>query len=419
MNNHRRHHTPKIAILGGGIAGLSLAYHLLHYKVNLHLYHGRSSPMPVSHLAQGVATLKGYHLARKSLFAAKMYGHRQLLKLFSHTGFKHYTTGVREIFPSAAAYRQQTTRTYHRRFRGFCNLQTQNLADTWHNKLSLYPMVHDYPDDYTFAPRAWCDHLQDYLLTHQAYQAITTGLLQPADLPHCGYDHVVVALGAYTPQWLRGLHLYSRGGDFCWPGVAGWLQPQGPAAVARTEAWRKQVTAGMASSPLWGLKQGTHSLRIHHLGPAPRYYVGSYNAPKQAPHARLEPDPQAQQQLHQLLRRFGFPVDDSGASTSAEPRHLTWGLRYSGKNTKPIVGEMSLAPTAWDNISSQPSASPAPRLWLFCGFHKSGYSLAPALSAALAEQLMAATSGRPQRQDPAMLLRYAALNPHSQFTAQS
>ena len=367
---------PKIAILGGGIAGLSLAYRLLEQRASFDLYLGSKESLECSRLAQGVATLKGYRLARGGLFAAKMAGHHQLMGIMQTSQFAGFRTQVTELFPTKADYIRRVTRTYHRRFRGFCDMSSRQLGDD----AGLYPVAHDYPSDYVFSASLLCDHLLS-LIRDWPLARVIASEYDPCQIQGSEHDHVVVALGASTSRWLKQLGYVSDGGDTFTRGCVAEF-------VSDARHWLSHVTgsAGEDSERLWGFKQGSQSLRIErhhqHQNSYYRCFVGSYDQSKSPAHEFCQQNEHqskmvadaAGASLKQLASSFGLQASASQVST----RKLRWGVRYSGKGGLPIVGELS-------SVTRSPSG--VTRLWVFSGFHRSGFSLAPMLSVPLAAMI--------------------------------
>lgn len=375
---------PKIAILGGGIAGLSLAYRLMEQGASFDLYLGSKESLECSRLAQGVATLKGYRLARGGLFAAKMAGHHQLMSIMQKSQFAGFGTQVTELFPTKADYIRRVTRTYHRRFRGFCDMSSRQLGDG----AGLYPVAHDYPSDYVFSASLLCDHLLR-LIRDWPLARVISSEYDPCQVHVGDHEHVVVALGALTSQWLKQLGYLSGGGDTFTRGCVAEF-------VSDAHNWLRHALGSPPgqedSVRFWGFKQGAQSLRIerHHQG-SYGCFVGSYDQSKSSAEgslpaegspielqSKVQVDDVASESLAQLARSFGLQVSASEESTWK----LRWGVRYSGKGGRPIVGE--LPSITRKGLGNGPGVT---RLWVFSGFHRSGFSLAPMLSVPLAAMI--------------------------------
>ena len=69
-----------IAIVGSGIAGLSLGYYLVRNGFKVTIFDTSDKPN-ASQCSQGVATIKGLKFSDRPLFHAKLEGHRFLLEM--------------------------------------------------------------------------------------------------------------------------------------------------------------------------------------------------------------------------------------------------------------------------------------------------------------------------------------------------
>lgn len=380
----------KVAVIGGGIGGLSITYLLAKLKVSVDLYHSPHK-QTVSRLAQGVATLKGHHMAHSDLFAAKIAGHRELVDIFNALSFADTASQVTELFTSRQAYYRQVTRTYHRKFRGFCTVTSRQLNPESSHLYPLYPMAHDYPDDYVFCASSFCDQFNTFVhsLLHQTHGRVMMKTIDPKDIFTWPHDHVVIAVGAHTPKWLETYEIASHTSHHhSTAAVARFHQASHPGSDL--DRWLKHTSQIYPSSPqkIWGFKQGIKSLRITKH---PRYFMctlGSIDTHQNS----HQNNPQLSHSFHKLKHQFGLHSEEHGAYS------FHWGHRYAGAQNKPIIGEItSLMP------------HPKPRVWLFCGFHKSGYALAPSLSHSLAHMILSDSYSHDRP------LRQAYISPIDQF----
>ncbi|MCY4380066.1 MAG: hypothetical protein OXC40_00645 [Proteobacteria bacterium] len=372
----------QVMIVGGGIAGLSLAYHFIAKKTPFRLYCDPQDALSASTIAQGVATLKGYHLARDQTFLAKMQGHRELLKIMKNIQFNDVALQVSELFPSKVSYNQQVERTYHRNFRGFCDVTTREISDQSRGN-DLYPVVHDYPHDYVFLPAKLMSCLFMYI-KNSSFSYVCRERFKPSDflnMINSGVQsHVILALGCHTKSWLKALGFISTGSDFFSPGIVAG----GELGQEVVDPWLSYINAGVdhQSKSLWGFKQGSKSLRLMRVngpGGPPYFHVswGSYDSAKtdkiDCPVAKQG----VTEGLRQLGSSFGLPLPSALLEQSGR---VLSGVRYQGRKQRPIIGKLTLD----QRLDPQQKMS----LWVFAGFYKSGYSLAPWLSKAVVSQIV-------------------------------
>ena len=383
---------PRIAILGGGIAGLSVAYRFCQRKIPCDLFLGKPTTHQCSRLAQGVATLKGYHLASHHLFQAKRLGHEELLTMMEAIHFTDYAFHVRELFASQQAYYQQVTRTYHQQFRGFSSMSSSLLNNQ--SSVELYPVAHDYPDDYVFSAHSLLDHLKQTLEQSGLVRVYSTNFSVADYRKSHHYRHLILALGAHTQDWLATLGFASTKYRLT-PGAVFTIDDQ--RLDSELQTWLSVVAPSWkpSSSSLLGFKKGSSSLRFtstHKKKGHCAYQLALGSVQKRVPEASVPSillslqDPSVERETRRALipfaRSFGLLLSESIKSSI----QIQWGVRYRGLSLKPIIGELRV-PANHLSVGSQ-----APRLWLFCGFHKSGFSLAPYLSKDFVEDILSAKS---------------------------
>lgn len=208
----------RVAVLGGGIAGLCLGYQLVRRGIAVDLYAGTARP--VSEIATGVASLRGIHEARAPLFAAKIRGHFALWQMMEHLaswgpdqaisalekargwprgrwprgGWQNYARGVSEPYESSEEFFRRSERTYHYHRSSGKSISYRGDG-SWGQSLGVggvptsgdYLAVRYYPADYVYDP-SWLLHsLRNYIRTGGSYGdgSGKSSLSQGSVLPKC------------------------------------------------------------------------------------------------------------------------------------------------------------------------------------------------------------------------------------------
>jgi glycine/D-amino acid oxidase-like deaminating enzyme len=203
-----------IAIIGRGIAGLTLAARLVDRGVKPVIYGSSHDPENASRCAQGVLANKGLIFAESPLFRAKLRSLRQtqiwLDDLERSTGrtIPRAFSGVFEPYWSAVDFQEIATRVSRRNFTG-CYL-TRNLA-AWDRSYPPFqakrPLgVFRYPLDGWFDVQATLDALEDKCQRKGAHfreskvlrlqtQGLGLEIICANELPQ-SFDRVIVAGGS-------------------------------------------------------------------------------------------------------------------------------------------------------------------------------------------------------------------------------
>ena len=106
----------KVAIIGAGIAGLSLAYFLQKRGLRVTLF-DREEPKNASVCSQGVITVKGLRIAEKAIFDAKLKGPSVLLDILNDV--QSNVDGVGELLGSVLLSPIVNSRIFKRQHRVF------------------------------------------------------------------------------------------------------------------------------------------------------------------------------------------------------------------------------------------------------------------------------------------------------------
>lgn len=363
----------KIAIIGGGISGLSIAYYLIKKGFKPTIF----DPNPyenASFCSQGVATSKGLKEARKPLFRAKLSGHVLLEKIIldieSHyPGLVLHKKGVFEPFGSNDEYLSKVQRIYRwdkpEDF-GVKVINRQSRASA--EKEAFEKMNVDaegalfYPEDYFFNTPLFLESLTRYLAEKG-----------------CEFVSKVAKILQAKQKDLEKSPTYQIDGrDFdhvflcCSVGMNELLTASGLKPIK--SRLKSGITLEISSNSMdfHGIKSGLHS--INFLG---QLRVGSHDYVG-------EPSKQVFEKARDFLSGFfhkffsaqkfelsSFSLDEN---PNAASRYLK-GTRVNGWDRNPLVGSLNISDPLWKNV------------WISSGFHKSGYCLGPYFGRLLVDTL--------------------------------
>lgn len=395
-----------VAVIGGGISGLSLAYffHQQGFLVDVfdafleHRVSKRARLLSASKCAQGVATIKGLRLADTPLFDAKIKGHevfKDLLAFLSkEEGLPLMNLGVLEPFVSDQDKNRVMDRVFRRVDLASLNVEILDKAalEEFHVRLSSALDLEGafyFPDDYTYDPLKVLECLREYLVkngvrfykkniiasnlkldfaTNQFLKiAIDDRLnlkgMNTQDNRKTGksmddqknerlYENVFLATGAHLNHfWEKGFGeaLYTR----YTPGIAIKLE----------------VSDGRLPN---GLKSGTKSLRADLC----QVSVGAFDLKSRRTQESATSFINELQNLDYGQVRNDLLGSFIGSCPEIQSLHrevFVAGMRMSGKRNHPLIGRVSSSDPLWSKV------------WLFTGFHKSGYSVAPYLASEIAK----------------------------------
>ncbi len=133
----------RIAVIGGGVAGLTIATELLRRGLEVILFRFVENARCASLAATGCANIKGLVHPRTDLFRAKMKGHLLLVQKLQYLSTKVGPTlhrfDVLEPFWAQAEYSRLSRRIYHREYRGLFATEVVNWKRFCPRKLTHLP----------------------------------------------------------------------------------------------------------------------------------------------------------------------------------------------------------------------------------------------------------------------------------------
>ena len=197
----------KCAVIGDGIAGLSVAYHLCKAGMFVHIYSHPDKYPRASDAAQGVICNKGLLVPNKSLFHAKLeslnWVKDQIFALERETGrsIEHKFDEVIEPFSDSRTFRNSVERIYKGDFWGCFKAETFKGPYSPWSGIS-YGHIR-YSDEGWFNTRSLMDALRSFLeqnqvnfVNQEVLKVDANGLLKLAsDRKSSIYDHIVLANG--------------------------------------------------------------------------------------------------------------------------------------------------------------------------------------------------------------------------------
>jgi glycine/D-amino acid oxidase-like deaminating enzyme len=336
-----------IAILGRGLAGLTLAFRMVQAGYRPTLFGAVCGPANASRCAQGIVCNKGLIFADSPLFRAKLQSLKKLeywlnsVEKASGLSIPRTWTGVDEPYWSADDFQKTFQRVYRGNFWG-CYRPQNRPAHDWLSDFKKPEGYVHYPDDAWFDVDATMNALEKACELRGAIfinEAITD--LKP-QLDR--YDHTIIAAGAGSMNLLKTLNL----------DVPKSFQVAGQSLV-----WKHQpgVTPRI-------LVKATLSLAVL----SDRKILGS-SSWKPEPHGEPDIANDREALLDLGAASFGFP------RPASEDVQSNWGTRLRFADRMPALGH-------WPE---------QPKLSVLTGFYKNGLQLADLC----AEQLLCELQGEP------------------------
>ncbi len=365
-----------VAIIGRGIAGLSLARELLHQTSKSVTLIGPEKALIGSGtaVAQGISTTRGLVLAKDDIFAAKLSGHRHLLSWLKSVSresgleISFHGGGVGEVATTLESFREGIDRAYHRRFQGVFGPVPGHFSSPGHQ---AYGVLHQ--GDFWFDPEEAMKALEAASLKagtrfNTVSKIVSSVGLLGSDRVQIITDdgesvtasEVVFAAGASTPTLLEGsgeLH------------GAGWRQVEGETFVSSTEVaapspfilplFSPECGGSHPDHPVSSFVRGAFSLSRRKNG---SLIVGSTTY-KKGSNSKKNP-----------VESMSYEVSLMAGNAASAPLTWTprWGVRLRASDRAPVCGAVP---------------GSLKRLWVFSGFYKNGLQLAPFLAQSLAQAI--------------------------------
>ena len=348
-------------IIGRGVIALTGAFELLKRGFDVTLFGPKETRGVASYAAVGISSIKGLRVARDDFFREKLSGHRRFLKFIKnieqHAGVKVPTVnGVGEYFSSLQDYQQLRERTYHGEFTGLFEAEIQSSINvgkyhllSQHLKKRPISGLFYYPDDLWFDPCAFLQSLElaiiklggrivdDYAEKIALYREKEFKVV--GKLGSLCTENLVLACGPTVPKLMVDLTKVKLP----------FLTVSGQTLIANGHSKaRETFRIGRKALSLYGEKL--------------RY--GSMDFPKNHTPSKSDIESTQVKLLNEL--RSDFSLDVANAKS-------LWGTRLALKDRRPVIGKL---PCEGDR-----------GLWISCGYHKSGFSLAELSSKVLAELL--------------------------------
>lgn len=336
-----------IAIIGRGLAGLTLGFRMVQAGYQPTLFGAARGPDNASRCAQGIVCNKGLIFADSPLFRAKLQSLKKLedwlssVEKASGLAIPRTWTGVDEPYWSADDFQKTFQRVYRGNFWGCYRPQNRPAKDWLSDFRTPEGYVH-YPDDAWFDVDATMNSLEKACELKGAtfIDSDVTELKTLLDR----YDHTIIAAGAGSMELLKALKLEV---------------PKSFQVAGQSLVWKHQPEATPRI-----LVKATLSLAVL----SDRKILGS-SSWKPDPHHPHDIALDRDQLLDQGAAAFGFPRPSSDVVES------NWGTRLRFADRMPALG-------LWPE---------QPKLSVLTGFYKNGLQLADLC----AEQLLCELQGEP------------------------
>ncbi|MFW7378317.1 MAG: NAD(P)/FAD-dependent oxidoreductase [Oligoflexus sp.] len=367
---------PKIAIIGRGISGLSLAYRLIKRGCEPYIFGHVGSSLRASEAAQGVICNKGLLWPRQALFQAKIRSLAWVKSWLSDIEAKtdcqvnKSFTGVFEPYRDPQDFHRIVQRVYKNQFTGCFrseNLARDALPEDMFAAASFAGTLF-YPGDGWFDPQQLMRILEEYCLHNGAKIVVDDVLtIQPAKPQSelvltsgktMQFDKIVIAAGQGSEKLLQSMQL----------GEISFFYHPGQVLKIKNSGFKRQ----------WAMVRKTHSLVSRDA-----LYLGSTTDKLKT--ADQSWQPRERMHLWQILQEeFAWP----GNQIEDYDLEDLWGVRVRISDRQPVIGSLA---------ALRPGQAEWQQIYLMTGFYKNGLQLADMASSWI-EQEMFSESIDPQAQ---------------------
>ncbi len=382
----------RIAIIGKGIAGLTLAFRARQRGIPVDIIAPDFLPADASGAAQGIVCNKGLLVGEDDLFQAKLLGQKQLIRFIAevenatrsviprlfndHPGIP-YCLGVREPYFFREEHQKIAERVFRQRMRGCFHVAHLPAGDpaAWGDyQAQDHPLgTFFYQDDGWFDVSALLETLishltKDGVVWHR--QNVTSLKPDPrngvvvvqTEQSDLAYSQVVVACGAGMPQLLK----------------------QSPLPFLSLTSVAGRILQGRLKKPMPDLvlKKGPYSLAVN----KGLLRLGSTS------HRTVAPD-DAEESLdqHHLLKVLQHEYHWDITADEIVDLKLPWGVRVRTQDRNPILGFL---PFTDDSVRHESG------VYILGGLYKSGLQLSDLCAQLLLAQMMS----EPPPEDYAFLI---------------
>lgn len=359
----------KVAIIGAGIAGLSLAYFLQKRGLRVTLF-DREEPKNASVCSQGVITVKGLRIAEKAIFDAKLKGPSVLLEILNDVQSnvdgvgELFRFGVIEPYSELKDFQKTASRIYRREFLGAYDVTISKHAENSLLEGSQRDAMASnsvgglyYPKDFNFNTQKFLPALKSLLQARGAkFFNLDIKNIEVLQNNRESNEYFSIDKQDFDTVFLA-----------CSIGINPLLNTLGLNQVKMKQKAGVTLEISDASMKWAGIKSGVMSINFVN-----KVRVGSFDFEL----------PDSGDLTPEILEAGSEALTDFyhahlGTSLLSKDFQVKpyWGVRVTGPGRMPIMGTASSGHDVFKH------------LWIFSGFYKSGYSLAPYFAQMIAEHL--------------------------------